>query len=487
MNQRRQNVAAVVKSRLARAAIVFLLLYVATTVFHAVKPLPRGLNSASPWRAAAEVEFLADLTWETGQGKRISEQEIFDSAFAMLGSGDRAISADLFLINDFAAGDAGAYRALSSQTANVFIQQETRVADVDSLLISDPFNTLYGGLESALFQRLARHDTEVVLTDLRQLRDSNPIWSSAWRICCQWFGNDADGGWLPNPVGEQPVTVRSYLQLLNFKANHRKTFVVHGSGHPQALVTSANPHDASSRHGNSALRFAGPAAMDLLHAEAAVARFSGHAIALPDSVPAPASLPDRPRMRILTEARIRGAALATIRAAGAGDRIDLAMFYLSHRELISALIAAQQRNVRVRVLIDPNEHAFGRTKNGVPNRQVAWELHKHEVPVRWCDTSGEQCHSKMLLARRRDGTATLLLGSANYTRRNLDNFNLELDAQLEAYADSDGIAGAIRFFERRWTNLRDERHSLPYRAYADHSRWRYWQYRLMEFSGMSTF
>ncbi len=50
------------------------------------------------------------------------------------------------------------------------------------------------------------------------------------------------------------------------------------------------------------------------------------------------------------------------------------MFYLSERQIIKALIAAQQRGVQVRVLLDPNKDAFGREKNGIPNRQVAAEL-----------------------------------------------------------------------------------------------------------------
>ena len=63
----------------------------------------------------------------------------------------------------------------------------------------------------------------VIVTDLVKLRDSNPIYSAVWRSFIRWFGNSAEGGWLPHPFSdaEEQVTARSYLTMVNFKANHR--------------------------------------------------------------------------------------------------------------------------------------------------------------------------------------------------------------------------------------------------------------------------
>jgi hypothetical protein len=46
---------------------------------------------------------------------------------------------------------------------------------------------------------------------------------------------------------------------------------------------------------------------------------------------------------------------------------------------------------------------------------------------------------------------------------------------------------AQTWFEQRWSNAQGRAFSLPYEAHADESRFRYWQYRVMEFSGLSTF
>lgn len=88
----------------------------------------------------------------------------------------------------------------------------------------------------------------------------------------QWFGTP-EGGWLPSPFSSEAerVTVRSYLDLLNSKANHRKVILNERSG----LVTSANAHDASANHSNVAFYIEGPLVQHLLDTETAVAEMSG--------------------------------------------------------------------------------------------------------------------------------------------------------------------------------------------------------------------
>ena len=108
------------------------------------------------------------------------------------------------------------------------------------------------------------------------------------------------------------------------------------------------------------------------------------------------------------------------------------MFYIADRQLVEALLAAAQRGVHVRLLLDSNIQAFGRVKDGVPNQAVAGELVREgagRIEVRWHKTLGEQFHSKMMLIEH-GMDAWLCLGSANYTRRNLDDLNLEAEVEL---------------------------------------------------------
>ena len=466
--------------------------YLAMAAYQACKPLPEGIGQEFPLRSASSVILLTDVTYLDAAGVRHSDQQVFDEALRLIGQARRAVVVDMFLFNDFSGTNAAPpLRPLSAQLTRALVERKRAVPGLRAVLITDPINTLYGGMPSKHLDALRAAGVEVVVTDLARLPAPNPAWAGFWQLCCRWAGNSEDGGWLPSPFGRGKTTLRSYLALLNLNANHRKTLVVDAGDGWAGLVASANPHDGSSAHGNVALRFDGAAALDLLRSEHAVATMSGarwpQALASAQPGPAPLVGTDGTRVQIVTEGHIRDALLASVVNAKAGERLDIAVFYFSHRALLKAVVAARQRGVRMRVLLDPNEDAFGRKKNGIPNRQAALELHRAGVPVRWCATHGEQCHAKLLLRRGTDGNAELIAGSANYTRRNLDDYNLESGARVLAKTEAAVMEQATAYFEQSWNNRDGRRISLPYSAYEDTSRWRYWRYRFTEATGLSSF
>ena len=333
--------------------------------------------------------------------------------------------------------------------------------------------------------QLRQAGIEVIETDLTALRASNPLWSGFWYLCCQGVGNNAEKGWLPNPFGDEKITLRSYLSLFNFKANHRKTVVVDTLEGWKTLVTSMNPHDGSSHHSNVALMVTGNTAIDVLKTEQAVGRMSKGDIPVV-IVGEFEEAKEFPQAQVLTEKAILDATLKLIETAKSGENIDLAMFYLSEREIVKELIAAKQRGVNVKVLLDPNKDAFGREKNGIPNRQVASELNEAGVQVRWCNTQGEQCHSKMIL-KSNIQQSEMILGSANFTARNLKNYNLETNIRVVGNSSADVFKDAQSYFNTAWSNLDAKNMSVDYAQYADESKWKYGLYRFMEWSGVSTF
>ena len=470
---------------------LLLLAIAGTSLYHSLKPLPVGVAYKGDVHPLLEPHLLTDRTLHFGDEAPRLDHEIFDETLAMIGEARQFILVDMFLFNSTSA-EGRNDRLLAGQLTEALIRQREAFPEADVIVISDPINTLYGGAESEHFRKLEQAGIAVIQTQLTALRDSNPLWSGLWRVCCQWFGNSSESGWLPNPIADQKVTLRSYFSLLNFKANHRKILITDSQDGFRALVSSANPHDGSSHHSNIGLSFGGPAVADLLRSERAVLALSDASTQAVDealgriSETAPAG---DARIQILTESAIRDASLATITTAEPGDRLDLAMFYLSHRDLLSALIKASRRGVHVRVLLDANHDAFGQEKSGVPNRQAAMELTNNGVSVRWCNTRGEQCHSKLLLRQDQDSQARMLLGSANFTRRNLDDLNLESDVLVLADRSHPTIQKADLFFEEQWNNGPGSPAvmSLPYQAWADHSQLRYWQYRFMEATGLSTF
>ncbi|QIB53076.1 phospholipase [Pseudomonas sp. OIL-1] len=466
-------------------ALAFLLIWIALAVYQALRPLPTGMSFAGPLRPAGDLALLTDQTYRSADGEPVSEQQIFDEVFRLIDQARKLIVVDMFLFNEFAAEDS--YRPLTTQMTEALIAARQAQPGIEVVLITDPFNHLYGGLRSPHLEQLAESGVQVVYTNVDRLPASNPVWSGLWMLCCSWVGNNPDGGWLPNPVADEDVTLRTYLHLLNFRANHRKTLVVDQGDDWVGLITSANPQDASSRHSNNAIRFSGAAVLDLLQTERAVSSMSDAAIGANwPAPPAPVPVSPDPAIQILTEGAIRDALLAMINSSERGDRLDMEVFYLSHRPVIDALISAHQRGVTIRAILDPNRDAFGREKNGIPNRQAAWDLHKAGIDLRWCFTQGEQCHRKWIRLDRANGGAELISGSANFTRRNLDDLNLETSVRLVA-TQHPVLDESRQVFEKVWSNADGATYSQPYDEFADHSWARYALYRLMEATGISTF
>lgn len=470
-------------SRAVGAFLAVSALFALTALYHSTKPLPAGLSVEAPERFAHDVRFLADLTYVDDAGVRHVDQQVFDEILTIIRSARRRIVLDLFLFNAFQGERREETRALCSELTEALIDRKRSVAGIEIIVITDPINTVYGGVEAPHLERLRAAGIPVVVTNLEALRDSNWFYSSLWRWAFRPLGTGGPGRFR-NPFGGDPVSLRTDLRILNFKANHRKTVVADSATGWTGLVTSANPHDGSSAHGNVAIRFAGPAVADLLETERAVAAFSNGPV--PEPIEVEPRREEGLRLAVLTEGGIARAVERALSSTAAGDRVDLAMFYLADRGVIRDLIRASARGARVRVLLDPNKDAFGRERNGVPNRPVAAELHRAGIEVRFCDTHGEQCHAKMLLVRSADET-TLIAGSANFTRRNLRDLNLETNVRIRGDPGHPALNDAAAYFERVWSNEPGRRFSVEYAAYADESWLKTWLYRASEGTGIGTF
>ena len=460
------------------------------------KALPDGLSMTGQPVAvpASDIIILADVTAVDDQGRPVITQTIFDRMLARIDTAREQVLLDNFFFNDISGSDGPPYRKLCSQLSNALILAKARHPEMPVLVITDPINTVYGGTAPAHLLALRRAGIRVVMTDLTRLRDSNPLHSAWWRMGPRWLGEAAPGGRLPNPFSSDGPSVgfRSWLSLLNFKANHRKVLVTDdGQGHWGVIVGSLNAHDGSSRHSNLAVEIRSTAlARQVLESESAVAALSGEALQL-------RPLPATPRGQarglhceadLLTEGAIRDAILEEIDRVGPGDQIEGTFFYLSHRGIRRALIKAAGRGATVRLILDPSKDAFGRTKSGIPNRQAALELMTKghgQITVRWYDTRGEQFHPKAF-SMRTTVDSTIIMGSANMTRRNLDDLNLESDIRLRCPLGSTPDASFKQWVDRLWFNTGLQA-TGEFKDYEDHSLVRRILADTQERTGMGTF
>jgi phosphatidylserine/phosphatidylglycerophosphate/cardiolipin synthase-like enzyme len=135
----------------------------------------------------------------------------------------------------------------------------------------------------------------------------------------------------------------------------------------------------------------------------------------PTSIPPP--LPD-PRVQVLVTRpgdSIRAAALSAI--AAAHHSIDIAIYVLSDRLVLDALVSAVRRGVHIRALLDPTQ---------APNLDAMAELQAAGAEVRLYQQAGEELlHAKLAVFDR----AVVLFGSCNWSRSGFTR-NHELDLMV---------------------------------------------------------
>ncbi len=488
-----------------RAAAALLLGWAGMAWWQTSKPLPEGVHvSGAPVAAdTRELQFLADTTASDAFSQPILTQQLTDTTLALIANAHDLLVLDYFLFNSQrAAGTEAAadqrLKPVAQRIRDALLARRKADPKLAMLVLVDPINVAYGDELGPELGTLKAAGIDVVLTNLDPLRDSNPLYSAAWRLLFNWWLPSAGAGPFPNLIdgGGAGVSLGALLRLANFKADHRKLVISgDGQGSLRGLLSSANPHDASSAHSNVGLSLAGPVLLPLLQSEIALARSAGWRGSLPlqavSAKPPPAATAHTALVRVATEAAIRDALLARLESTQAGDSIDIAMFYLSERRVVRALLAAAHRGVNLRVMLDPNKDAFGYEKSGLPNRQVAAELvaaSDGRIRVRWYRTHGEQFHAKLVLISH-ESQAWLLLGSSNLTRRNLDDYNLEADVIVEGSREEEPMARALHWFDRLWMNraVGGIEYTADVDVYADPSQGRYWLYRFLEASGLSTF
>jgi len=449
--------------------------------------MPPGVRVASPWYTvpASAVGFMADITAADAYGRPVVSQAIFDEMLSLVHAARDFIVLDYFLFNDKRAAAADAappLRALSRELRDALIERRRAVPALRIVLITDPINTPRG-VPSNDFQMLRAAGIDIVVTDTARLRDASFLYSSIGRMTSGWWGGRSRR--------------RSALAILLDSANHRRTLIADdGRGGLTGIVGSADPQDAASAQSNVAARISGPALQPLLASELAIARFSGWSGAVG---PAPALLPPEraeldertARIGIATESALRNTLLAHLDAATRGDAIDIAMCYISERAVIEALLAANARGVRVRLILDPGKDNSGVASAGIPNGPVASELvtaSDGAIHVRWYRTHGEQFHSKLVMV---SGTERLwfTLGSADLTRRNLDGYNLTANVAIEVARGTPLDLQMADYFETLWSNraVQGIEYTADFGVYADASQSSYWLYRLMEATGLGSF
>jgi hypothetical protein len=494
-------------SRLLLAAL--LLAWGAIALWQTQKRLSPGAHIAGAWQGlpAQELRFLRDLTAADATGAPLSERQIDAALLQMVAQARDFLVLDTGLFGDLPAAGPEAPRLhaappVAAALVDTLLQVRRQRPELQVLVLIDPASVQLR-VGPNFLDGLRAAGITVVPVDVGRLRAPNAAFAAFWQLCCRWWSPvSAEGGW-PNPVGVGPsgVSMGLWGRTQAYQRSHRQLLIGDdGAGGLAGLIFSRPLNAEAALHSATALRMAGAALEPLLESEFVIAQLSGWSGGgaiqersqrlierqrhMTGSAGAGVA-----RARVVSEAAITEALVARIDAAGKYDSIDIAALYLSQRELVRALLDAARRGAAIRVLLDPGKDGYGYERSGVPNREVASELVAASdggVRVRWYRTHGEQFSPGYVLIRSA-GRAWLMVGTAELSRRDLDDFNLAAAFIAELPLSAPASNDALTWFDTLWYNRAagGTEYTSDVDVYADASQLEYWRYRVLEASGAS--
>jgi hypothetical protein len=436
----------------ALLCMIIALAWVSCAVWNSVKPLPRGTRVTSlPARLdESQVDFLDDLAPAGAILKRETEA---------IGRAEQII-----VLNQ---------SPLARVLADALLLRKRQRPNLKVMLVTDPRNEVYGGTASRSLSALERTGIVVVRTRLERLRDPNPLYSSLWRLCVGWWSDPFD------EMSGGEATLRSSLRGLNLKADRRQLLVADdGAGGWTSIVMSAASTGATASRGGTAgagvgLEIRGHLAAAIVASELQIAAWSTDDDRLPAAPPVDSRGVGTIDARFLTEGAIQAALRDAIATAGSGDSIKIAVQAFGDRQMVDAVVRAAARGARVQLLLDP----------GSPETQAAaGELLREEpgtIEVRWRARDSRTEAGYAVIQHRSD--VWLDVGSANFTRRGLDDLDLAADIELHMPARAGPARAVTDLFAKHWSN------AAAYAAHADESKETYWRYRVAEATGLSVF
>jgi hypothetical protein len=438
-------------SRFARRAqivgIFAVLTWASCAFWNSVKPLPPGTHVSSlPARLAeSQVDFIDD----SHRGESLKRE------IEAVGRAEQLIVLDQC--------------PLAHELTRQLLLRKRQRPNIKIMLVTDPRNEVYGGTPAQTLSTLEAAGIIVARTRLTRLRDSNPLYSSVWRLSV---------GWWSDPFDEVPgeITLSSTLRRRNLKADQRQLLVADdGAGGWTSIVLSASATGGgvpvSAGIANVGLEIRGQLARDIVASELRIAAWSTDDDRLPAAPPFESRGVGTIDARFLTEGATHTALRDVIAVAGNGDSIDVVVGAFDDRQMIDAMLRAAARGARLQLLLgsdSPRTRAAAGelVHNAAGNIEVRWQT--AEIEARYA-----------LIRHRSD--VWIDLGSANFTRRGLDDLDLEADIELHMPARAAPARAALDLFERAWSS------AAAYADRADESTATYWRYRLADATGLTLF
>lgn len=439
--------------------------------------------------------FMTYNAWDNLHHKRKRTRQIFQKALQMIKSAQHHIVASFFLFDNMYSSTI-VDLDIVEKISNTLIEKKRNNPGINIALILDPLHRSYARRASDKVKEFLKNGIDVFYSDLlstdsaTRLKISEAFNHSASiinQMTLGMFGSlfevVSDRIRFPYELDGQNVSISTILGASLMKANHRKVLVtdIGEKNLMEALVTSANPHNASDDSTNTAISIRGELAkyiygvlrediaQSLLKQKSLLFQF-GHKkyaalsdtskdkynlskindkglvkyllSAIPpvdfETLDQQTQLKDV-RAKFVSEGKVKKEILRILGEAQPEDKVRIQMFYLSEPAVVEAIKKVSQQRGRkhnpVLLLLDPSKDAFNEIKDGTPNRQVAHYLvswPNAKLELRWYNTHGEQNHAKVMsVTNERTDKYQITTGSTNWTGKNMNDINMEANLVVE--------------------------------------------------------
>ena len=223
--------------------------------------VPKRLTVQSPWFHVPEddidlQESYSGFNPQTQQ--RFSHLTIGDKALDMINDANKVILASVFLF-DIVYSSEEPPRDIVNDITNAFIEKKKNNPAISVVIVLDPVNRAYGRRIGPAIKQLLENGVDVFYSDVVSTKSATTLGigelgrdifrlvdTVSFGIIGKILSVPARQKMpLPNPVAQERLSIEAMWNMLALKANHRKLLVTDYSDTYQALVSSANPHNAS--------------------------------------------------------------------------------------------------------------------------------------------------------------------------------------------------------------------------------------------------
>lgn len=491
----------------------------------------KRLSVRSPWFQVSEddVEFVMTYNgFDEKEVERVRFRNIFPKGVEMIENARTRILASFFLFDNM-YGSHNPKHDIVHEVTELLIQKKKDHPKIKIAVILDPLHRSYARRVSPSVKRFKENGIDVFYSDLLETKGATRIGffeglghglNLVDNMTAGFFGGltNAMGSAvkLPIELDGQNVDLSVATGAALMKANHRKILVtdIPEKGTYEALVTSANPHNASDDSTNTGVSVKGELAefiYGVLREDLANSIKRESSVPLDIGAEKYAYLSDQTRRdydlpgynpkemsrymrevwppvnfdklnntplnslaraKFVSEKEVKKSVLRLLKQAKPDDHIRIQMFYLSDPDVVEAIakLSVQEKRVGnpIQILLDPSKDAFNSIKDGTPNRQVAHYLkglaESAQLQIRWYSTHAEQNHAKIMsITNALTGKFQITTGSTNWTGKNMNDINMEANLVIEGSQKLNGDFNQI--FDRLWRNEGKLNYTLDYDAY----------------------